>query len=233
MKIGILNAIPESIYIRWNKTPVDAYMRFLQSTGAAFSYCAYNLLCDEFPATPAACDAYLISGSPSGVYDADPWIAQLGDFIRAAYQAEKKLVGICFGHQILAHSLGGFAAKSEKGWGLGRHVIDMYADAPWMEAKPARSAFYYAHHDQVMKLPSQAHLLGGNDFCPNALFTIDNRVLGMQAHPEFSTAIMQDVLTAVEDDVEPTCLAQAKRSLGDGPPDNDLAARWVVDFLLA
>ncbi|MEZ4662295.1 MAG: hypothetical protein R2911_32495 [Caldilineaceae bacterium] len=71
---------------------------------------------------------------------------------------------------------------------------------------------------------------GGSDFCPNAFFTIDDRVLGMQAHPEFSTAIMQDVLSAVEAIVEPACHAQAKCSLDDGPPDNELAARWVVDF---
>ncbi|MEZ4711494.1 MAG: hypothetical protein R3A44_30150 [Caldilineaceae bacterium] len=232
MKIGILNALPHNIGIRWNDTPVDAYVRFLQSANAPFTYRAYNLLDGEFPTTPAECDAYLISGSPSGVYDADVWIAQLGDFIRAAYQAEKKLVGICFGHQILAHSLGGFAAQSEKGWGLGRHVIDIYAEAPWMGDKPASSAFYYAHHDQVMDLPPQARLLGGSDFCPNAFFTIDDRVLAMQAHPEFSPAIMQDVLSAVEAIVEPDCLARAKHSLDDGPPDNELAARWVVDFLL-
>ncbi|MEZ4662296.1 MAG: hypothetical protein R2911_32500 [Caldilineaceae bacterium] len=138
MKIGILNALPHNIGIRWNDTPADAYVRFLQSANAPFTYCAYDLLCNEFPATPAECDAYLISGSPSGVYDADGWIAQLGDFIRAAYQAEKKLVGICFGHQILAHSLGGFAAKSEKGWGLGRHVIDIHAARRgWGTDRPA------------------------------------------------------------------------------------------------
>ncbi|MCB0084261.1 MAG: hypothetical protein KDE47_25150 [Caldilineaceae bacterium] len=231
MKIGILNAIPHGDDIRWNHTPVDAYVRFLQSAHAPFTYRAYDLLKNEFPTIPDECDAYLISGSPSGVYDADAWIAQLGDFIRAAYQAEKKLVGVCFGHQILAHALGGFAAKSEKGWGLGRHTVDIYAHAPWMDHKPASASFYYAHHDQVMELPPQARLLGGNDFCPNAFFTIDGRVLGMQAHPEFSTTIMQDVLTVVEADVEPTCFARAQDSLDDGAPDNDVAARWVVDFL--
>ena len=117
MKIGILDAFPpeELNTVSWNDTPVDAYIRFIESVEAPFEYEGYRVAQGEFPESPEACDAYLITGSPRGVYDSQPWIADLEKFIQDCYQAGIKLVGICFGHQILAHALGGHAEKSEKG----------------------------------------------------------------------------------------------------------------------
>jgi len=89
MKIGILDAIPpeEVNTVIWNDTPVDAYIRFFESVQAPFEYQGYRVARGDFPESPAACDAYLVTGSPQGVYDSQPWIADLERFIQDSYQA--------------------------------------------------------------------------------------------------------------------------------------------------
>lgn len=232
LNIGILDAFPpDKIKIDWDTTPVDAYIRFLEQTSPPFSYTGYAITQGEFPATLDACDAYLITGSPRGVYDPDPWIAQLMEFIRASFQAGKRLVGICFGHQILAHALGGCAAKSEKGWGLGLKTFNINVPKIWMNAVPDSCALYFVHQDQVTQLPPEAELLGGNDFCPNLFFSIDNQVFGIQGHPEFTPGLMRAIVNTRKRIVGAEPYVQALDSLDSGTPDNRLFAQWIANFL--
>ena len=118
MKLGILDVV-------YNKEIIDGergaekFIHLFNLVNAPFAYEIYHVAEGEFPKTAAACDAYLVTGSPPGVYDEDAWIAPLGDFILQAYAAKRKLVGICFGHQMIVHSLGGEARKWKGGWGMG------------------------------------------------------------------------------------------------------------------
>jgi GMP synthase-like glutamine amidotransferase len=226
MKLGILNAFPpDENIIDWHGTPVDAYIRFLELVQPPFEYVGYDVAGGQFPDSLDACDAYLVTGSPKGVYDADEWIAELAAFIRDAYQAGKKLVGICFGHQILAHALGGHSDRSEKGWGLGIKTFDISEQKSWMTPGLAQCSLHFAHQDQVVRLPPGAELLGGNAFCPNLFFTIDDRVLGLQAHPEFSIVMMQDVLASRKNILGKHVYQAAVRSMDNGAPDNQLMAQ--------
>jgi len=232
MKLGILNAFPpDEKIIDWHGTPVDAYIRFLELAQPPFEYVGYDVAGSQFPDSLDACDAYLITGSPRGVYDVDEWIAELAAFIRDAYQVGKKLVGICFGHQILAHALGGHSGRSEKGWGLGIKTFDISEQKSWMTPGLAQCSLYFVHQDQVVRLPPGTELLGGNTFCPNLFFTIDDRVLGIQGHPEFSIDMMQDVLAARKNILEEQVYQAAMRSMDNGTPDNQLMAQWVTNFL--
>jgi len=233
MKLGILNAFPpDENIINWHGTPVDAYIRFLELVQPPFEYVGYDVAGSQFPYSLDACDAYLVTGSPKGVYDADEWIAELAAFIRDAYQAGKKLVGICFGHQILAYALGGHSERSEKGWGLGLKTFDISEQKSWMTPGLAQCSLYFVHQDQVVRLPLGAELLGGNIFCPNLFFSIDDRVLGIQGHPEFSIDMMQDVLAARKNILGKQVYQAAMRSMDNGKPDNQLMAQWVANFLL-
>ena len=232
MKIGILNAInPATSEVNWQGTPVDAYIRFLESGGATFSYIGFNVALGEFPETVNACDAYIITGSPNGVYEAEPWIADLMQFIRDSYAAGKKLVGICFGHQVLAQALGGHAEKSANGWGLGLKQFTVTTPKPWMTKQPGLYNLYFAHQDQVIQLPAEAELLGGNGFCPNAMFVIGSQVLGVQGHPEFTESIMQDIVSMKNNTIPQEVIAVAADSLQHGTPDNLVFGQWLVNFL--
>ncbi|MFQ5419816.1 MAG: GMP synthase, partial [Anaerolineae bacterium] len=188
------------------------FERLLTAVHAPFTYQAYEITRGEMPRDLDECDAYLITGSLQGVYDSDPWIADLSRFIRAAYQAGKKLVGICFGHQIIAHALGGRAEKSAKGWGLGQRQFALTAVKAWMTPGMSSCGLYFAHQDQVVKLPPGAERLGGDEFCPNTMFTIGDQVLGIQGHPEFTSDFMTAVIASRQDTVpEPVLYPDGKR----------------------
>jgi GMP synthase-like glutamine amidotransferase len=232
MRIGVLNSIPPiKSRVKWGGTPVEAYIRFLETAGPGFLYEGYEVAQGELPYSPEACDAYVITGSPKGVYEVDEWISALALFIRDAFRAGKKLVGICFGHQILAQALGGDVEKSEKGWGIGLHTIEINRTPEWMTGNPDHCSLYFVHQDQVVDLPPGADLLGGNAFCPNAFYTIGDQVFSLQGHPEFSDDIMRDLLVELRGTVDDAILSSAAQTLDRSTPDNQLVVRWIINFL--
>jgi GMP synthase-like glutamine amidotransferase len=130
-------------------------------------------------------EAILITGSAAGVYDAFDWIAPLEDFVRTAHDRKVPMVGVCFGHQLIAQALGGTVRKSEKGWGLGRHVYDVAAGNSVIEGR--RIALACSHQDQVITPPAGARTILSSDFTPYAgLLYAGDTTLSVQAHPEFS-----------------------------------------------
>ncbi|MGB0389852.1 MAG: glutamine amidotransferase-related protein, partial [Ardenticatenaceae bacterium] len=150
------------------------------------------------------------------------------------YAQQTKLVGVCFGHQILAHALGGHAEKSEKGWGLGLRPVQINGHQThhsWMSPTLPQGAFYYCHQDQVMRLPEGAERLAGNEFCPNGMFVIRNRVLGLQAHPEFTNDVMQKAIAWLDQSTDLDHLDSAAATLHHATADNPVMAQWIVNFL--
>jgi GMP synthase-like glutamine amidotransferase len=233
MKLGILNACSPADEAEFGSQEFPSFQTFLAGVEHHFTLTEYRITEGEFPAAPAACDAYLITGSPKGVYDEEPWIAQLQEFIRAAHAQQRKLVGICFGHQILAHALGGHTEKSEKGWGIGRYVVDVQTTRPWMQPALPTGGFYFCHQDQVKQLPTGAERLAGNEFCPNGMFVIGDQVFGLQAHPEFTPQVMTNALTWLRTQVDPTLVDQAAARTDGRAVDNAVMAQWIVNFLTA
>ncbi len=129
-------------------------------------------------------EAILITGSAAGVYDAFDWIAPLEDFVRTAHDNKVPMVGVCFGHQLIAQALGGTVRKSEKGWGIGRHVYDVAPGNAVIEG--ARIALACSHQDQVIAPPAGARTILSSDFTPHAGLLYGDTTLSVQPHPEFS-----------------------------------------------
>ena len=232
MKIGILNAIdPAKSGVDWDKTPFDGYVRFLDEIGCDAEYVHYLVALGNFPATPSECDAYIITGSPDGAYEQIAWIDTLSDFIRDCYAANIKMVGICFGHQILAQALGGRVELSEKGWGFGEKPFAISNKKAWMGATPSTCNLYFAHQDQVTVLPPDAELLGGSEFCPIALYTVGDNVLAIQGHPEFTPSIMEDIRVQLEGNMDDGLYKTAGSSLQSPKPDRAISGQWIHNFL--
>ncbi len=182
MKIGILEtgAPPAPLAKRFGSYG-NMFRRLL---GPAFKFEPFDVQASAVPEANDDCEAYLITGSSSGVYDGDPWIAVLENFIRERAGA-KPMIGICFGHQIMAQALGGQAIKSPKGWGLGLHRYELSAKASWMDGGDAIS-LPVSHQDQVVAIGPDARVLGGNAFTPFGLIDYPTlRAVSLQAHPEF------------------------------------------------
>ena len=103
---------------------------------------------------------YLITGSAAGVYDDQPWIPQLSSWIRAN-ASKSPMVGVCFGHQIMAEALGGKVKKSDKGWGVGLHTYALNTTAPWMDRDARTLSVPASHQDQVVEIAPGTEVLGG------------------------------------------------------------------------
>lgn len=188
-KLGILETdVLYSDLIDEYRSYGTLFKHFFDSLNAPFEYRFFHIQQGEFPTPDDDCDAYLITGSKAGVYDDLPWIAPLKKWIQQSFASKRKMIGVCFGHQILAHSLGGFAAKSSKGWGMGVHETDTQSQPAWLleSSLPAKFSLIYSHQDQVEQLPPLSTRLARSDFCENAAFFIDQRVLAFQGHPEFT-----------------------------------------------
>ena len=178
-----------------------------------------------------AFDAYIITGSTHGVYDDLPWISPLMAFIRAVHDADIPLVGVCFGHQIIAHALGGHAAKSDRGWGLGVHNIKLHNHPSWMPADESIQLIHI-HQDQVEILPPGAQLIGNSGFCPHAMFVISDNVLCVQGHPEFTIAYIDKLMQIRAHSFDTEILEAAKSSLNQGH-DGERFASWILSFFEA
>ena len=187
MKIGILEAetLPPSITEKFGGY-AGMFERLLGTVDPTLSFQLYAVDKLQLPGSIDDCDAYLLTGSRFSAYDHKPWITELQAFIREINQHKKKCIGICFGHQLIAHTLGGLTQRSEKGWGIGAATSMVQHRPQWMEPNLQRFTLLVSHQDQVQSLPEDAVLIAGNDFCPIAAYQISNHMLCFQGHPEFS-----------------------------------------------
>lgn len=183
---------------------------------------------------PARLGAILYTGSPAGVYDAEPWIAPLMTFVRGAAAAGIAQAGICFGHQLMAQALGGAVAKSERGWGLGRHTYDLLA---LPEAHPAYLAapalrITVSHQDQVITPPPAARVIAQSAFTPFAgLVYADTSAISFQCHPEFDADFAAALYGARRGVSLSEADADAAIASLTGPCDRRLLASGLANFL--
>ncbi len=178
------------------------------------------------PGHAADFDGYVITGSRHGVYDDLPWIAPLKQFIRQAARADVPQVGICFGHQVAAEALGGHAEKSVRGWGVGRqtYTVDLGDEDPDL-------GMLLFHQDQVVSLPANARVLGGNAFCPIGIVRYAEPVITAQFHPEFTLPFLRDLIDLRAVEALPEDIAENARKSLVMYPENTRFARWAATFL--
>lgn len=182
---------------------------------------------------PASLEAILLTGSAVGVYDDTPWMAGLFDFIRAAAAAGTPQIGICFGHQALAHALGAEVAKSGKGWGIGRHSYDIAARPDWLGSDAApRFALGVSHQDQVLSLPPGAEVIAGSEFCPYAALDYPAaKAISFQGHPEYSPEFSCALYGVRKGTVLSHAMVDAACDSFEKRLDNQLVGQWMARFL--
>jgi GMP synthase-like glutamine amidotransferase len=226
MKIGILETgrPPGSLAEQFGDYPA----MFARMLGSGFEIETFDVQSGQLPPDVAAYGAYLITGSPAGVYEPLPWIPRLEQFIRSAMPA--RMVGVCFGHQVMAEALGGHVEKSDKGWGAGLHCYSVATREAWMDEADTVS-IPASHQDQVVVQPPNTDVTLMSDFTAFAgLAWKDRPAISFQFHPEFSPAFAKALIEKRYDVVPNPDAAIASL---DGPNDNARVAGWIRRFLQA
>lgn len=225
MKIGILQTgYPPENTIPTHGNYADAFERLLE--GHDFEFSRWAALEGELPPSIHSADGWLITGSKFGAYEDLPWIAPLENFLRDAYSNDIPIVGICFGHQILAQALGGKVEQYSGGWSVGRveYKIDGLAgDLP----------LYAWHQDQVVQLPPDAEVTGSTDFCKYAALTYGKKAYTVQPHPEFTEHYIKDLLEARRNVLPESTAEQASQSIEEGPTQSSAVAQKIAAFFKA
>ncbi len=204
----------------------DAMVRDMLGDGHAYG--TFDVTRGDRPAA-GAFDAYVITGSSAGVHDGLPWVEDLAAFLRGV-RGEAKLVGICFGHQVMAHAFGGVVAKAGQGWGLGLHRYTLHDRRDWMGAADSVAAMA-SHQDQVVALPPGATVVGTSDFTPFAVIDHGSEAISFQFHPEFTEPFSRALIDVDRaTDMSESLKAEARRSL-EGESDADVVAGMIDRFL--
>jgi len=191
----------------------------------------YRVVDGELPDRADACEGYVITGSRHSVYDDLPWIAELGEFLERVFAGDARVVGICFGHQLLAHFFGGRTEPAAAGWGVGVHEAQVVEFKQWMQPPATQLGLLSSHKDQVSELPDGAELIAASDFCPIAGFVLADRAMTLQGHPEFSKSYSAALMNKRRELLGETVYSQGIESL-QRPTDENVVGQWMLNFLL-
>ncbi|MBO0505551.1 glutamine amidotransferase [Aeromonas veronii] len=232
MRLGILDCdrLDPDLADRFGPVYSEMFIRGFAALAPELEFRVWSALDGELPEDLHECDAWLITGSRHDAYSDIPWIQALRAWIRQAHDADVKLAGVCFGHQVIAQALGGEVVKSTKGWGLGVSVHPMLADEPWMAPARDQIRILASHQDQVALLPPGATRLAGNDFCPNFMFLQGNNIVAIQGHPEFSVEYNRALIERRRG-LLPDERYQNSLSSLEGEVDSATMMQWLLQFL--
>ncbi|MDA5093964.1 type 1 glutamine amidotransferase [Aliiroseovarius sp. KMU-50] len=221
MKIGILQAGHSPDEMRDGVGDYgELFTKLLDGHG--FEFKIFSVVDGEFPSGIDVADGWLITGSKFGAYEDHDWIPPLEDLIRDIRTADLPLVGVCFGHQIIAQALGGKVEKFSGGWSVGNTEYDFGTETLALNAW---------HQDQVTSLPTGAEVIASTDFCENAAFVIGEKILTIQPHPEFTSEFISGLIEhRGRGNVPDTQLDRASETLSS-PNDNIKFAARMAETL--
>ncbi|MBT8167867.1 type 1 glutamine amidotransferase [Falsiruegeria litorea] len=219
MKIGILLAGHTPGPLRETHGNFDQMFARLLN-GRDFEFSSFDLLDGASPSVDQA-DGWLIPGSLHGVYEDHAWLPTLEQLIRDINYAKKPLIGVCFGHQIIAKALGGQVEKFQGGWAVGYTEYELDGKTVALNAW---------HQDQVIAAPSNARALASNAHCEHAVLAYDDHIWTVQAHPEFDGPFIDGLLQDYGPGVVPDDLLHAAANQTQAPTDAAWLATQMADF---
>lgn len=229
MKLAILETgvPPEGVRDRFGDYP--SMFRTLFGPDA-YDYATFDVQAGQLPDRAEDYPAYVVTGSSAGVYDPLPWIAPLKDFLVQA-KGRAALVGVCFGHQVMAEAFGGKVIKSPKGWGMGLHRYEVQEVQPWMDSG-ASLAIPASHQDQVVESPPGARVVAANAFTPFGMLAYgDQPAISVQLHPEFEPAYAKALIENRRGTRYTDAEADAALATYEAPDDRRRLGAWIQEFL--
>ena len=231
MKIGILQCDSTNLEFRDEHGDYPGmFISIFQSIDRNIEFSIYDVRYNQYPQHLEECDAYLITGSRYSVYDDEDWIRELERYVLELNKIKYPLIGICFGHQMIAKALGGKTKLATQGWGVGVHKYKKILSDSWLNPDIENFSLIVSHQDQVTELPEGGELVAESDFCPKAAFRIEDHILSFQGHPEFNKEYSKILILLRKNKLGPKIFKEGLKSLKK-PIESKVIVEWIINFL--
>lgn len=206
----------------------DMYADFLRRAESSLRTRVYDVVAGELPSAPDECDGWIITGARYDAYRDEPWIVGLREFITRLYEDRARTVGVCFGHQVVAHALGGSAANAG-GWRAGPQEMEV-APTRWFEG--GNVWLNAMHQDVAAELPRDAKTIGVGSTADRPIYLVGESILCVQDHPEYEPAYISALIESRRSRLGDELADDALERVASIETDNSVVGRWIVAFLL-
>lgn len=208
----------------------EMIVRMFREAGVNIQFDVFDAPAGQYPDALDRFDFFITTGSKAAAYDSDDWIGELVGFIRRLDKQKRRLIGICFGHQVIALARGGEVERSAKGWGVGVGSNRLLTTTGWMQESTETLNIIVSHQDQVCTLPADARVIAASDFCPYFVVQWNDHFLSIQGHPEWHTDYSRALMDLRRDKIGEARVEAGLSSLTI-EPDNRLFTRWILEFI--
>ncbi len=233
IRIAILDSVPE---IYWADdhgiTDAQKFIDLLKPLNERACFDVYFTSKKQFPNDIGIYDALLVTGSPCSVHDGHDWIDRLVELIRKAHTRGLKVIGSCFGHQLVAKAFGGEVGRNENGWVIGNYPVKITNAYPWMQPSVSTTGLYHFNQERVTRLPQDAVSFAHTDEYSDYGYTIGDNIMCFQGHPEQPYRAMVNFLNTT-DGLSAEERARAVCCIEMDEPDSHIWGEWMMRFFLA
>lgn len=235
MKIGILatGITPDELLNQYG-TYADMFVELFAQVEADFEYEVFDVRDGVFPSSVQQCEGWVITGSKFNVDENRDWMLKLKQLIVEINETGRPMLGICFGHQIIAEAFGGKVEAYEGGWGVGLHSYNLIGDNGFINGNEDQFTISAMHRYQITEKPEGARVFAESDFCKYAGLQYGDNILTLQAHPEFNLSYETDLVSLRKGVVIPDEIAEAGLAMlraEAAATDSVKVAGWMNAFM--
>nr|CAB3445829.1 unnamed protein product [Digitaria exilis] len=220
-------------------------------SGAGERWDSYRVIAGEFPLLDdlASYDGFVVSGSPHDAHGEEPWVHRLCALLRTLHAMGKRVLGVCFGHQLLCRALGGKVARARNGWDVGvRNVtfarglvnnggfgfLGGLGGKGELVLPTTTATIVEVHRDEVWEIPPGATVVAYSEKTRVEAFVVGENVLGIQGHPEYTSDILLELVDRLtgQSAIDGSVGDEARRTVAvTGGPDRAVWTGLCKSFL--